>query len=75
MARPEPCHDATSQPYKGFDDLLDALRVLKTGQDPPWVPHTILAAVAEGPRLTPYQEHLARRVKAVALDVTIGCDC
>jgi glycosyltransferase involved in cell wall biosynthesis len=60
-----------AEPYKGFDDLLDALHILKTDQDPPWVPHTILAAVAEGSRLTPYQEHLVRRVKAEALDVTL----
>lgn len=60
-----------AEPYKGFDDLLDALHILKTDQDLPWVPHTILAAVVEGPRLTPYQEHLTRRVKAEGLDVTL----
>jgi glycosyltransferase involved in cell wall biosynthesis len=36
-----------AEPYKGFDDLLDALHILTTSGLR--VPHTILAAVSDGP--------------------------
>jgi hypothetical protein len=36
-----------AEPYKGFDDLLDALHILTTSGLR--VPHTILAAVTDGP--------------------------
>jgi glycosyltransferase involved in cell wall biosynthesis len=58
-----------AEPYKGFDDLLDALHILATWRVK--VPHTILGAVTDGPPLTPYQKHLARRITAEALDVTL----
>jgi hypothetical protein len=45
-------------PYKGFEDLLDALVLLNA--EGTRAPHTLLAAVTEDPRPTPYQEHLAR---------------
>jgi glycosyltransferase involved in cell wall biosynthesis len=45
--------------YKGFDDLLDALQHLQREDVP--VPHTVLAAVTDGPVVTDYQRHLARR--------------
>lgn len=48
-----------AEPYKGFDDLVDAMQLL--GDDTVPVPHLLLAAVTDGDRLTPYQEHLAHR--------------
>lgn len=57
-----------AEPYKGFDDLLDALPLLReTGLQ---VPHLVLGAVTDGPR-TSYQDHLADRIKAEDLDVTL----
>ena len=58
-----------AEPYKGFDDLLDALHILSASGLR--VPHTILAAVTDGPPLTAYQRHLARRIDAGHLDVTL----
>jgi len=58
-----------AEPYKGFDDLLDALAILRADQVP--VPHTVLGAVADGPPLTPYQDHLAHRITAGRHDVTL----
>jgi glycosyltransferase involved in cell wall biosynthesis len=58
-----------AEPYKGFDDLLDALQILRTNDL--WVPHTILAAVTDGPPPTTYQRHLAHRIHAGRLDVTL----
>ena len=58
-----------AEPYKGFDDLLDALAILRADQAP--VPHTVLGAVADGPPLTPYQDHLAHRITAGRHDVTL----
>ncbi|MGH3122350.1 MAG: glycosyltransferase family 4 protein [Trebonia sp.] len=58
-----------AEPYKGFDDLLDALAILKADQVP--VPHTVLGAVADGPPLTPYQDHLEHRITAERHDVTL----
>jgi glycosyltransferase involved in cell wall biosynthesis len=58
-----------AEPYKGFDDLLDALAILRADRVP--VPHTVLGAVADGPPLTPYQDHLAHRITAERHDVTL----
>jgi len=58
-----------AEPYKGFDDLLDALAILRADQIP--VPHTVLGAVADGPPLTAYQRHLAHRITAERHDVTL----
>jgi glycosyltransferase involved in cell wall biosynthesis len=58
-----------AEPYKGFDDLLDALRILSSTATR--VPHTVLAAVTDGPPLTACQRHLARRIAAENLDVTL----
>ena len=58
-----------AEPYKGFDDLLDALAFLKADHVP--VPHTVLGAVADGPPLTPYQRHLAHRITAERHDITL----
>lgn len=58
-----------AEPYKGFDDLLDALAILRADRAP--VPHTVLGAVADGPPLTRYQHHLAHRITAEHHDVTL----
>jgi glycosyltransferase involved in cell wall biosynthesis len=57
-----------AQPYKGFDDLLDALGLLaRTGVR---LPHLLLAAVTDGPT-NAYQHHLRRRMIALRLPVTL----
>lgn len=56
-------------PYKGFDDLLDALNCLASQSIP--VPHTVLAAVTDGPELTRYQRHLEGRIRTGRLDVSL----
>lgn len=56
-------------PYKGFDDILDALTLLK--QDDRRMPHTVLAAVTDTDQPTVYQRHLARRIQQRKLDVTL----
>jgi glycosyltransferase involved in cell wall biosynthesis len=58
-----------AQPYKGWDDLLDALAALREQRVP--LPHALLAAVADQPRLTAYQRHLASRVQDLDLDATL----
>lgn len=56
-------------PYKGFDDLLDALTMLKAdGLD---VPHALVAAVTDDPQPAPYQRHLASKITAGRLDATL----
>jgi glycosyltransferase involved in cell wall biosynthesis len=58
-----------AHPYKGFDDLLDALVLLRgSGVD---VPHLIMAAVTEVDEPSDYQRHLLRRVVVEQLDVTV----
>ncbi|HEY3684762.1 MAG TPA: glycosyltransferase family 4 protein [Streptosporangiaceae bacterium] len=57
-----------AQPYKGFDDLIDALVLVRTRQP---VPHLVLAAVTESPQPTPYQRHLAARLNADHIDATL----
>lgn len=58
-----------AMPYKGFDDLLDALTLLK--HNGTVVPHTILAAVTDTPQPAPHQQHLAERISSERLDVTL----
>ncbi|MDT3398297.1 glycosyltransferase family 4 protein [Streptomyces sp. B1866] len=57
-----------AQPYKGFEDLLDALaRLTRRGVR---APHLLLAAVTDaGP--TAYQRHLREHVAELGLDVTL----
>jgi len=55
--------------YKGFDDLLDALQHLQREDVP--LPHTVLAAVTDGPEVSDYQQHLARRIQRERLDVSL----
>ncbi|BFO14025.1 hypothetical protein SHKM778_04130 [Streptomyces sp. KM77-8] len=58
-------------PTKGFEDLLEALRILK--ERGVQVPHLILAAVTskENERRSSYQEDLATRISAYGLDATL----
>lgn len=54
-------------PYKGFDDLLDALALISRGHPP----HLLLAAVSNKPDPTAYQRHLADRIHELDLDATL----
>lgn len=56
-------------PYKGFDDLLDALTLVRDAGDKP--EHLVLAAVTDSGRVNDHQAHLARRIAAEQLDVTL----
>nr|WP_307865512.1 glycosyltransferase family 4 protein [Streptomyces montanisoli] len=58
-------------PTKGFEDLLEAMSLLK--ERGVRAPHLLLAAAssAEHQRPTPYQENLAARVRAYDLDATL----
>ncbi|MDQ1680292.1 MAG: hypothetical protein QOI42_1151 [Frankiaceae bacterium] len=58
-----------AQPYKGWDDLLDALALLRDRGTT--LPHSVLAAVSDQPGVTDYQRHLAARVDALGLDGTL----
>lgn len=58
-----------AQPYKGFDDLLQALAILlRAGHT---IPHLLLAAVTESPGTTPYQDHLERTAQRLGVPATI----
>ncbi|MFE7869474.1 glycosyltransferase family 4 protein [Micromonospora humida] len=59
-----------AEPYKGFDDLLDALALLRSDQPGGRLPHLVLAAVTDGDSTNDYQRHLARRIAALR-DVTL----
>ncbi|WP_125775654.1 glycosyltransferase family 4 protein [Antribacter gilvus] len=52
-------------PYKGFDDLLDALDHLRSSGVP--VPHLVLAAVTDDGGPSAYQRHLRRRCSDLAV--------
>ncbi|MGH3889832.1 MAG: glycosyltransferase family 4 protein [Pseudonocardiaceae bacterium] len=56
-------------PEKGFEDLVDALCLLRDGGVR--TPHVVLAAVGEGVDLSPYQRRLAGRVAHEQLDVSL----
>jgi glycosyltransferase involved in cell wall biosynthesis len=59
-----------AEPYKGWDDLLGALRILKARRRA--LPHVIAAAVTDGAAgLSPYQARLARTITEGQLDVTL----
>jgi glycosyltransferase involved in cell wall biosynthesis len=58
-----------AQPYKGFDDLLNALAILH--QQNAAVPHLMLAAVTDNPEPDDYQQHLAKKITSEGLDVTL----
>jgi glycosyltransferase involved in cell wall biosynthesis len=58
-----------ARPYKGFDDLLDALSLLKARHVR--VPHAMIAAVTEDIEPSAYQRHLAQRISAERLNATL----
>lgn len=72
---PAPAHQGfllamgRAQPYKGFDDLLDALALLNT-QDIA-APHLVLAAVTDDPEPNDYQQHLAQKITRLGLAATL----
>jgi glycosyltransferase involved in cell wall biosynthesis len=55
--------------YKGWDDLIDALALLR--ERGVVAPHTVLAAVTDQPATTEYQRHLADRLARLELDATL----
>jgi glycosyltransferase involved in cell wall biosynthesis len=55
--------------YKGFDDLIDALTILKAAGAT--LPHTVIAAVTDAGPPTPYQEHLARKIATAGVNATL----
>ncbi len=57
-----------AQPYKGFDDLLDAIALL---HDDIAVPHLVLAAVTDDPEPCDYQQHLTKKIISLGLDATL----
>ncbi|MGH3734466.1 MAG: glycosyltransferase family 4 protein [Micromonosporaceae bacterium] len=57
-----------AEAHKGFDDLLDAVRLLST--DGTAVPHLVIAAVTDG-ELNDYQRHLAYRIRVEGIDATL----
>ncbi|MDQ3885506.1 MAG: glycosyltransferase family 4 protein [Actinomycetota bacterium] len=56
-------------PYKGFDDLLDALTLLRAQGT--LVPHLLLAAVTDQPEPGDYQQQLAEIIARRNLDITL----
>jgi glycosyltransferase involved in cell wall biosynthesis len=61
-----------AEPYKGWDDLLDALAALPGRQSARTsVPHAVLAAVTDQQCLSAYQRHLADRIRTLGLDATL----
>jgi glycosyltransferase involved in cell wall biosynthesis len=56
-----------AEPYKGFDDLLDAVEILRAEG----FPHLVLAATTEGHTPTAYQQRLRDRVARLGIDVTV----
>ena len=60
-----------AEPYKGFDDLLDALALLRNDDPGGRLPHLVLAAVTDSPSASPYQRQLADRAAELGVDVTL----
>lgn len=58
-----------AEPYKGFDDLLDALALLSI--ENVTVPNLVLAAVTDDPEPGNYQQHLAKKITKLALNATL----
>lgn len=56
-------------PYKGWDDLVDALALLR--REGVALPHAVLAAVTDQPAVTDYQRRLAARIDELGLDATL----
>jgi glycosyltransferase involved in cell wall biosynthesis len=61
-----------ASPYKGWDDLIDALGILRRrGSARSPLPHAVLAAVTDQPAPSPYQRYLADRLRKLRLDATL----
>jgi glycosyltransferase involved in cell wall biosynthesis len=60
-----------AQPYKGWDDLLDAIAALRRRPARAPLPHAVLAAVTDQPDPSAYQRHLADRIRTLGLDATL----
>ncbi|RZQ61287.1 glycosyltransferase family 4 protein [Amycolatopsis suaedae] len=58
-----------AQPYKGFDDLLDALALLRAENTP--VPSLVLAASDESATITDYQQKLEDRLRELDIPATM----
>ncbi|WP_409493132.1 glycosyltransferase [Amycolatopsis sp. cmx-11-12] len=58
-----------AEPYKGFDDLLDAITILR--DDGIEVPPLVLAATSEAPLPSGYQRHLMARSRRLGLAHTV----
>ncbi|SEO64753.1 glycosyltransferase family 4 protein [Amycolatopsis saalfeldensis] len=57
-----------AQPYKGFDDLLDAMTILRRrGRD---LPHLVFAATGESPHPSGYQRSLMARADRLGVECT-----
>ncbi|MGC4886634.1 glycosyltransferase family 4 protein [Micromonospora sp. DT227] len=60
-----------AEPYKGFEDLLDALALLQTDHPGGGLPHLVLAAVTDSETISAYQRQLAARAAQLRVDVTL----
>jgi glycosyltransferase involved in cell wall biosynthesis len=58
-----------AEPYKGYDDLLDALELLAA--EGFTLPHLVLAATTEGTEPTAYQRSLQQRVRRLGSGATV----
>ncbi|ATL69421.1 glycosyltransferase family 4 protein [Nocardia terpenica] len=58
-----------AEPYKGFEDLLEAVAILRGRRK--HVPHLVFAATTETSRPTDYQQYLAARIAELGIDATI----
>ncbi|MDX6227542.1 MAG: hypothetical protein QOI76_932 [Frankiales bacterium] len=58
-----------AQPYKGWDDLIDAVALIRDRGVQ--MPHALLAAVTDQPGTTDYQDQLSARIDELALDATL----
>ncbi len=58
-----------AEPYKGFEDLLDAIAILRDSLDV--VPPLVFAATAESPQPTEYQRYLTAHITRLDIRSTI----
>jgi glycosyltransferase involved in cell wall biosynthesis len=58
-----------AEDHKGFDDLIDAVVLLR--EQGIAVPHLLLIAATDDRQLNPYQQHLAGRLAALHLEATL----
>ncbi|MQY18546.1 glycosyltransferase family 4 protein [Nocardia macrotermitis] len=58
-----------AEPYKGFEDLLDAIAILHQRHCP--TPHLIFAATTETTHPTEYQQYLTTRIEQLGIDATV----